>query len=150
MAKNSLTESRPTHLLKWTWKHSLVRINDEGSWALLDNGSTINAVTPEFIKACSLDINSLSDLVDSMVGINGFGGLFSWSLGYVVIRVQVEGVRGYEENQMALIVPDSMKFWSGVWVTLGTPTINQIINMIKESELDELSASLNGLRIYAC
>ena len=32
-------------------------------------------------------------------------------------------------------------------VTLGTLTINHIINMIKESEIDELSASLNGLRI---
>ena len=32
-------------------------------------------------------------------------------------------------------------------VTLGTPNINWIINMIKESEIDESSASLNGLRI---
>ena len=32
-------------------------------------------------------------------------------------------------------------------VALGTPTINQIINVIKESKIDELSTSLNGLRI---
>ena len=32
-------------------------------------------------------------------------------------------------------------------VTLSTPTINQITNMIKESEIDELSTSLNGLRV---
>ena len=31
---------------------------------------------------------------------------------------------------------------------LGTLTINQIINVIKESEIDELSASLNGSRIF--
>ena len=31
--------------------------------------------------------------------------------------------------------------------TLGTPTINQIINMSKESKIDELLASLSGLRI---
>ena len=30
---------------------------------------------------------------------------------------------------------------------MGTLTINWIINIIKESEIDELSASLNGLRI---
>ena len=30
---------------------------------------------------------------------------------------------------------------------LGTPTINWIINIIKESEINELSASLNGLRM---
>ena len=32
--------------------------------------------------------------------------------------------------------------------TLGTLTINHIIDVIKESEIDELSASLNGSRIY--
>ena len=32
-------------------------------------------------------------------------------------------------------------------VTLGTLTINQIIKVIKESKIDDLSASLNGLRI---
>ena len=48
---------------------------------------------------------------------------------------------------MALVIPDLTLFGSQVLVTMGTPTINQIINMIKESEIDELSASLNGLRI---
>ena len=52
-----------------------IRINDEGSWALLDNGSTINAVTPESIEAHSLDIGLFGDLVNGMVGINVFGGL---------------------------------------------------------------------------
>ena len=32
-------------------------------------------------------------------------------------------------------------------VTLGTQTINHIINLIKESEIDELSAFFNGSRI---
>ena len=32
-------------------------------------------------------------------------------------------------------------------VTLGTPNINWIINIIKESEIDELLPSLNGSRI---
>ena len=54
-----------------------VKINDEGSWALLDSGSTINAMTPGFIKPHSLDMGPLSDLVDGTLKINGFGGLFS-------------------------------------------------------------------------
>ena len=53
-----------------------VKIDDEGSWALLDSGSTTNAVIPEFIKACSLDMGPLSDLVDRTLKINGFRGLF--------------------------------------------------------------------------
>ena len=81
-------------------------------------------MTPEFIKAHSLDVGLLSDLVDGTLKINGFGGLFSWPLGYVIIRVQVEGVKGYNEDQVALVIPDSTTFGSRVLVTVRMPTIN--------------------------
>ena len=68
-------------------------------------------------------------------------------MGYVIIRVQVEGVKGYNEDQVALFIPDSTAFGTRVPVTLGMPTINQIVNVIKGSEIDELSVLLNGLRI---
>ena len=42
---------------------------------------------------------------------------------------------------------DLTAFGSRVPVTLGTPTINKTMNMIKEDEIDELSISLNGPRI---
>ena len=80
--------------------------------ALLDSGSTINMVTPGFIEACSLDVGPLHDLANGTLGISGFGGVFSWPLGYVIIRVQVEGVWGYDKDQVALIVPDSTIFGS--------------------------------------
>ena len=79
-------------------------------------------VTPEFAKADSLDMGSLSDLVDGTLRINGFGGLFSQSLGYAIIRVQVEGVKGHNEVQVALVILTA--FGLKVSVTLGTPTIN--------------------------
>ena len=60
------------------------------------------------------------------------------------MRVQVEGVQGCNEDQVALVIPDPTDFGSRVLVTLDTLTINEIINMIKESEIDELSVSLNG------
>ena len=68
-------------------------------------------------------------------------------MGYVIVRAQVEGVKGYDKDQVALVIPDSTAFRTRVLVTLGTPAINQIVNVVKESELDELSVSLNGLRI---
>ena len=91
-------------------------------------------MTPEFVKACSLDVGPLSNLVDGTLRINGFGGLFSRPLGYVIIRVQVEGVRGYDKDQVALGITDLTAFGSRVPVTLGTPTINQIMNMIKREK----------------
>ena len=54
-----------------------VWINGESSWALLDSGSTIDVVTPEFVKVCSLDIGLLSDLSNGTLGINGCRGVFS-------------------------------------------------------------------------
>ena len=81
-----------------------VRINDKSSLALLDSGLMINAVIPEFIKVHSLDIGPLSGLANSTLGINGFGGIFPCPLGYVIIRVQVEGV------QVALVVSYSTIF----------------------------------------
>ena len=102
---------------------------------------------PEFVEACSLDVSPLSDLVNDTVRVNGFGGLFSQPLGYIVIRVQVEGVQGYDKDQVALFIPDPTDFCSQVPVTLDTLTFNQIINMIKESEIDESLVSLSGSRI---
>ena len=124
-----------------------VKIDGESSWALLYSGLTINAVTPGFIEAHSLDVGPLSDLANGPLGINGFGGVFSQPLVYIIIRVQVEGVWGYDKDWAAPVVPGFTIFGSQVPVTLGTPTINQIINVIKESEIDELLAFLNGLRM---
>ena len=117
---------RASESIAWVW------IDGKDSWALLDSGSTINAVTPEFVDVHSLDVGPSSDLSNGTLGINGFGGVFSWSLGYIIIRVQVEGVWGYNKDQVALVLPESTGFGSQVPVTLGTPTINWIINVIKE------------------
>ena len=76
----------------------------------MDSGSSINAVTPEFIEVLSLDVGLLSNLSDGTLGINGFGGVFSCLLGYVIIRIQVEGVWGYDKDQVALVMPDSTGF----------------------------------------
>ena len=59
-------------------------------------------MTSDFIKAHSLDMGSLSDVVDGTLKINAFGGFFSQPLGYIIIRVQVEGVKGYDEDQVPL------------------------------------------------
>ena len=141
--------SKPDPLAHWHGPENIahVRIDDESSWALLDNGSTFNVVITEFVEAHSLDISPLGNLVDSTLSVNSFGRLFSQSLGYIIIRIQIKGVQGYDEDQVALVIPDPIDFGSQVPVILGTLTINQIVNVIKTSEIDELSASLNGLRI---
>ena len=101
----------PNPLTHWRGPENIaqIRIDDESSWALLDSGSTSSAVIPKFIEAHSLDVSPLSNLVNGMLGINGFGGLFSQPLVYIIIRVLVGG---YNEDQVALVIPDSTTFGS--------------------------------------
>ena len=56
-------------------------------------------------------------------------------------------MKGYNEDQVALVILVSTAFGLRVPVSLGTPTINQIVNVTKESEIDEMSVSLNGSKI---
>ena len=68
----------------------------------------------------------------------GLGNTFPQPIGYIIIRVQVDGVQGYDEDQIALIVPDLSTFVAQVPVILGTPTIGCVMNMIREKEMDAL------------
>ena len=93
-------------------------------------------VTQEFIKAHSLDVGPPGQpgrwySVDKWVW-----GTVLLALGYVIFRDQVEQVKGYNKDQVALVTPDTTTFGSRVLVTLGTPTDNQIMNIIKESEIE--------------
>ena len=40
------------------------------------------------------------------------------------MRVQAEGMKGYDKDHIALVIPDLTSFGVRVPITLGTPTIN--------------------------
>ena len=94
---------------------------------------------PGFVKSHSFDVGLLSNPVGSQVACAGMGNALTWPLGYIVIWVQVDGVQGYDEDQIALVIPDLSTFVAWVPVILGTPTIGHIVNMIKVNEIDTLA-----------
>ena len=100
-----------------------VKINGESCMALLDNGAQVNTITPRYAKEHSLQVGPITDLMGSKVTCIGLGNAYTRLLGYVVIWVQVDGVRGYDEDQIALIILDFSNFTTGVPIILGTPTI---------------------------
>ena len=104
--------------------------------ALLDNGAQVNTVTPRYIKECSLLVGPITNLMGTKVACVGLGNAYIRPLGYVIIQVQVDGVRGYDEDQIALIIPDFSNFAVRVPFILGTPTIGQVVNVMKEAEMD--------------
>ena len=63
-----------------------------------------------FIENHPLDIRPLSDLKGGQVVCAGLGNTFTRPIGYVIIWVQVDGVQGYDEDQIALIVLNLSSF----------------------------------------
>ena len=128
----------------WGWKCGQVRVNGESCMALLDNGTEINTIMPRCVKTHFLDVRSLSDLVGRWFTYVSLQNAFTQPLGYVVIWVQVDGVQGYDEDQIALVIPDLSNFAVWVPIILGTPTISCVINVMKEREIDTLGKCPKG------
>ena len=116
-----------------------VKINGESCMALLDNGVQVNTITLWYVKEHSLQVGPITDLMGSKVTCIGLGNAYTRLLGYVVIQVQVDRVRGYDKDQIALIIPDHYNFATRVPIILGTPTIGRVVNMMREAEMDALA-----------
>ena len=99
-----------------------VKINGESCMALLDNGAQVNTITPRYVNEHSLQVGLITDLMGSKGTCVGLGNAYTRPLGYVAIWVQVDGVRGYDED-LALVNPDFSNFATRVPIILGTPTI---------------------------
>ena len=92
--------------------------------AFLDNGTQINTIMLRYVNDHSLQVGLITDLLGSKVACMGLGNAYRRLLGYIVIQVQVDGVQGYDENQIALVIPDLFNFVAQTPVILGTLTIS--------------------------
>ena len=77
----------------------------------------------------------------------GLGNAYTRPLGYVVIQVQVDGVQDYDEDQIALVIPDISNFAVRIPIILGTPSISCVINVRKEKEIDTLATPWVNARV---
>ena len=107
--------------------------------ALLDNGAQMNTIMLRYISDHSLQVGPITNLMGSKVTCVGLGNAYTRPLGYIMIWVQVDRVWGYDEDQIALVIPDFSNFVAQIPVILGTPTIGQVINVMKEAEVDALA-----------
>ena len=91
---------------------------------LLDNGAQINTIMPRYVSDHSLLVGLITDLLSAKVTCVGLGNAYTRPLGYVIIWVQVDRVQGYDEDQIALVIPDLSNFGAQIPIILGTPTIS--------------------------
>ena len=106
--------------------------------ALLNNGAQINTIMLRYVSDHSLQVGPITNLVGSKITCMGLGNAYTRLLGYVVIQVQVDGVQGYDEDQIALVILDLSDFVAQIPVILGTPTIGWVVNVRKEADMDAL------------
>ena len=124
-----------------------MRINGESCIALLDNGAQINTIMPKYVSNHSLQRGLITNLLGAKVTCIGLGNAYMRPLGYVVIWVQVDGVQGYDKDQIALVILDLSNFVAQIPVILGAPTISCVINVIKETEMDALAMPWPNARV---
>ena len=115
--------------------------------ALLDNGAQINTTMPKYVSDHSLKMGPITDLLGIKVACMGLGNAYMKPIGYIIIQVQVDRVQGYDEDQIALIIPDLSNFAAWISVILGTPTISQVVNVMKEVEIDALAMPWVNARV---
>ena len=89
----------------------------------------------------------LEDLMDYQVNLVGLGGMRTSPLRFVILRVQVPGVAGYDEDVVFLVVSDESNFGRRVPFVVGTCTISRLINVIHESEIDSLATPWSTMRV---
>ena len=123
-------------------------INDELTTCLLDNGSQLNFITPAYAIERGMDIMSLDRLVQEIGGllplIAGKGGNLVEPTGFVLMNVKVPCVQGYDEDQVALVMDDPGMVECPV--ILGTSTLYQVMEVIKESEISKLAIPWSSSR----
>ena len=117
-----------------------VRINGKSCMALLDNGVQVNTIMLRYVQEHSLPVGPITDLMDSKVTCVGLGNSYTRLLGYAIVQVQVDRVRGYDEDQIALIIPDFSHFANRVAHHPGNPYHwASCEHVMKEADMDALA-----------
>ena len=121
----SYPEVVPSLETRWVGLETLVDMILEGCkvLALADSGSQVNMMTPEFIQEWGYPVLPLDRLVNYPLHLVGLCGRHTCPLGFVIMRLQVKEVAGYDEDVVFLVVPDGSEFGNRVPLVIGTCTL---------------------------
>ena len=88
---------------------TLCKIEDESCLALLDTSVTINVITADYASMLDLPMGPLSDLREGLQGVKVPGNAFTGALGYVIVHIRFNKIKGYDEDQVCLVMEDNSK-----------------------------------------
>ena len=125
-----------------------VLIDGELTTCLLDNGAQINFVTPAYAHQRGMDIMSrLPCPRDRRANSSNSQdrGYHGGTQRFIMMNVQVPCVKGYNEDQIAIVMEDpGLKDFQ---VIPGTATIYRVMEVIKESEISEVAVPWASSRL---
>ena len=101
---------------------------------LLDSGSQLSAISWTWVKKLNLKPKQLQ----SILQIEGSGGLQVLYLGYVEVHLRIPEVKAFDQDVLLLIIPDSTHT-QYTPITLGTLYIDMAIRLANEKELKNLN-----------
>ena len=120
---------------------------------LFDNGTRVNSVMPAYVCRHGLGVHPISQLDHSLnpfwdcIPLVGMGGGRVEPASFTLMRVQIEGMPHYDEQQVIFVLDDPSGFSARILVILGTPTINRVIQTMKESEIQEAPSEWQAARV---
>ena len=94
---------------------------------LVDNGARVNSVMPAYVHQHKLGVHPILELDHTLnpfwdhIPLVGLGGGWAEPLGFTLMRVQIEGMPHYDEQQVVFVLDDPSGFSARIPVILGTP-----------------------------
>ena len=120
---------------------------------LVDNGARVNSVMPAYIHRHKLGVRPISELDHTLnpfrdrIPLVGLGGRWAEPVGFTLMRVQIKGMPHYDEQQVTFILDDPGGFSARIPVILGTPTINRVMQTMKEVEMHSAPTEWQAARV---
>ena len=106
---------------------SNVIVEGQETRALLDSGSQVSAISWAWVEKLNLKPQQLQ----SILQIEGSGGLEVPYLGYVEVHLKIPEVKAFDQDVLLLIIPDSAHTQCTP-ITLGTLHIDMAIRLATE------------------
>ena len=120
---------------------------------LVDNGARVNSVMPAYVCQHNLGVHPITELDHSKnpygdhIPLVGLGSGQLEPLGFTLLRVQIEGMPHYDEQQVVFVLDDPSAFSTRIPVILGMSTINRVVQSMKESEIHNAPMEWQAARV---
>ena len=117
-----------------------VIINDAEACALLDSGATADLMTQAYAEARNFDIRPMTELSYCFINLRLAARFKTTLSSYVKYNLQIPGISWYNPDQVTLVAEDHTPFSREVPLTIGTKTEDNILEALKEGEIEMLDS----------